>query len=220
MAPDPYLLTPCVHDLSRCGGIAVLLTIRGWAARTESAGPVGPGDEPAGSEGAGETHHRHGRAGADGGGLSEGLQLRRLRHACASRRRRPAGRSTGPPPTRSNWSGRTSCRLEINDGVIATDGRQWNAWIRNLPGQVVVRDAPARLTMDVLFADNVLATGAEPGARRPVAAVPVLAATGVVAWPTIRCRACWRGRKSPGWSSRARSATLNAIACRSSRPTA
>lgn len=48
-------------------------------------------------------------------------------------------------------------RVETNQGVIVTDGLRWNAWIRNLPGQVVVRDAPVKLTMDTVFADGILA---------------------------------------------------------------
>jgi peroxiredoxin len=48
-------------------------------------------------------------------------------------------------------------RLELNDGTIATDGKQWCARIGSLPSQVVVRDPPARFTMEVFSADNVLA---------------------------------------------------------------
>lgn len=46
--------------------------------------------------------------------------------------------------------------VEMNQGVVVTDGRKWSAYIKNLPGQTVDRDAPAKLTLDALFADSVL----------------------------------------------------------------
>jgi peroxiredoxin len=64
-------------------------------------------------------------------------------------------------------------RLELNDGIIVTDGRQWNAWIRDLPGQVVVRDAPKRLTMDVLFADDELGQSLSRGLEGRIPQFPL-----------------------------------------------
>lgn len=46
--------------------------------------------------------------------------------------------------------------VETNEGVLITDGKRWNAWIRGLKGQVVVRDAPVKLNLDTIFADSVL----------------------------------------------------------------
>ena len=33
-------------------------------------------------------------------------------------------------------------RVEINEGTVATNGRRWIAWIRDLPDQAVVREPP------------------------------------------------------------------------------
>ncbi len=46
--------------------------------------------------------------------------------------------------------------VESNQAVVVSDGRQWSAFIRNLPGQFVVRPAPVKLTLEALFADRVL----------------------------------------------------------------
>ncbi|MGD0900162.1 MAG: redoxin domain-containing protein, partial [Thermoguttaceae bacterium] len=48
-------------------------------------------------------------------------------------------------------------RVKINEGEIVADGQKWNAWVRGLPDQVVVRDPPVRLAMELFFADKVLA---------------------------------------------------------------
>ena len=47
-------------------------------------------------------------------------------------------------------------RLELFDGKAVCDGKQWFAACANVPGQVVLREAPAKLSMNVLRADSLL----------------------------------------------------------------
>ncbi|MGA2064406.1 MAG: redoxin domain-containing protein [Thermoguttaceae bacterium] len=63
-------------------------------------------------------------------------------------------------------------RLELNDGVVCSDGQRWNAWIHSITGQFVSREAPARLTVDVVAADGVLAAALSRGFDGRIASLP------------------------------------------------
>lgn len=53
--------------------------------------------------------------------------------------------------------------FQLNQAVVTTDGSQWCAWIRNLPGQAVVRPAPTKLSIRAVLADPVLAQAVQRG---------------------------------------------------------
>ena len=66
-------------------------------------------------------------------------------------------------------------RLEANQGVVVTDGRKWNAFIRNLPGQFVAREAPTKLTLDAIFIDEVLRTALTQAFEGQIPELPMMA---------------------------------------------
>jgi thiol-disulfide isomerase/thioredoxin len=46
--------------------------------------------------------------------------------------------------------------VQANQGGIVCDGQKWHAYVRTLPGQMVIREAPASLSLRLLDADPVL----------------------------------------------------------------
>jgi peroxiredoxin len=143
-------------------GVAVILAAM-WMGckKPESAAPLTPGGEPEGSKA-----EKLATAAAVLERMAEVYQ-KASSYADFGTVRLLAQTARGPIDWSAPYSVKlvrpNKLRMEINDGAIATDGRQWFAWIRNFPGQVVVRDAPARFTMEVFSADNVLAQALSRG---------------------------------------------------------
>ena len=64
------------------------------------------------------------------------------------------------------------------------DGKQWFACCDSMPGQVVLREAPPKLNMNLLRADDLLYSALQRFRTSAVAATPIAAGT------IIRSRAC------------------------------
>jgi thiol-disulfide isomerase/thioredoxin/outer membrane lipoprotein-sorting protein len=50
-------------------------------------------------------------------------------------------------------------RMQFYETTVVCDGKQWYAYTERLPGQVVLRQAPARITMETVQADGLLGMG-------------------------------------------------------------
>jgi outer membrane lipoprotein-sorting protein len=58
-------------------------------------------------------------------------------------------------------------RMECYQGTIVCDGKQWYAFVEGLPNQVVLRDAPAKVTMDTIHVDDILRAALSRGFAGP-----------------------------------------------------
>ena len=67
-------------------------------------------------------------------------------------------------------------RIQAYMATLVCDGKKLYAAIRELPGQVVVEDAPKRLTLKTLFADRILASGLTQGIAGPMPQIKLLLA--------------------------------------------
>ena len=56
-------------------------------------------------------------------------------------------------------------RVELFKGNVVCDGKQWYASCDAMPGQVVLREAPAKLSMNMLRADGLLYSALSDGER-------------------------------------------------------
>ncbi len=65
-------------------------------------------------------------------------------------------------------------RIQGYMATLVCDGKKLYAAIRQLPGQVVVKHAPKRLTLKSLFADRILASGLTQGIAGPMPQIVLL----------------------------------------------
>ena len=73
-------------------------------------------------------------------------------------------------------------RVEFFNGKVVCDGKQWYASCDAAPGQAVLREAPAKLNMNILRADGLLYSALNDGERVNIAA------NCYCSWRTIRSR--------------------------------
>jgi thiol-disulfide isomerase/thioredoxin len=58
-------------------------------------------------------------------------------------------------------------RMQVYQAMVVCDGRQLHAAIQDLPGQVLVKQAPEKLTMESVYADRILASVLTSGLTGP-----------------------------------------------------
>jgi thiol-disulfide isomerase/thioredoxin len=58
-------------------------------------------------------------------------------------------------------------RLHVYTGVVVTDGDQFHAWLEDMPDQVLAKNAPAKLSLESLYSDEILSAVMNGGAAGP-----------------------------------------------------
>ena len=66
-------------------------------------------------------------------------------------------------------------RLAVFRGAVISDGNQWHAFVQQIPGQIVERKAPARITPAEIFSDAMLMDAITQGPTMGVSWLPVQA---------------------------------------------
>ena len=66
-------------------------------------------------------------------------------------------------------------RLAVFRGAVISDGNQWHAFVQHIPGQIVERKAPARITPAEIFSDAMLMDAITQGPTMGVSWLPVQA---------------------------------------------
>jgi thiol-disulfide isomerase/thioredoxin len=54
-------------------------------------------------------------------------------------------------------------RLHVYTGVVVSDGDSFHAWLEDMPDQVLAKDAPAKLSLESLFSDQILSAAMNGG---------------------------------------------------------
>ena len=92
-------------------------------------------------------------------------------------------------------------RVELFKGKVICDGKQWYAFCDAVPGQVVLREAPAKLNMDVLRADDLLYSALSDGEQAHVAPTPIAVGRRSDQEPDEWLAGCRSRRAGPAWAT-------------------